>query len=382
VDVRHVAVAARSERHATVPGREPPPSFAPLSRFWKTRDGHVRTHANYPWHRERALAVLGCPPDVDSVAAALGERTTLEVEDSFAEAGALAFGVRTVQEWAAHPHGRAVSSLPLVERDTSSTRSRAFGPGQVLEGVKVLDLTRVIAGPVAARTLAAWGADVLRLDSPRLPENTDQCTDTLTGKRSALLDAADPHDRRVLEDLLAQADVVVQGYRPGAFARLGLDADALAERHPHLSVVTLSAWGTRGPWAQRRGFDSLVQAPTGLASLEGGADGPGALPAQVLDHATGYLAAAASAFAVAGSTPARAQLSLAQTSAWLLSVQPSEARRVPEADLDVKPWLTHVPGPGRGVNVVAPPGRIGARTPTWRSTAAYGRDPAAFRSAP
>lgn len=383
VDGAHIAAAAHSERHAFVPGVAPPPSFAPLSRFWQTRDGHVRTHANYPWHRDRALTVLQCADDPDSVAAAMRKRSSDEIEDAFAEAGALAFAVRNPEQWAHHPHGAAVSALPLAERASQPTAGRMLPPGELLRGVRVLDLTRVIAGPVATRTLAAWGADVLRIDSPRLPENEEQCIDTLPGKRSALLDASDPRDWAVLEQLLQQADVVVQGYRPGALARLGLDARALSERHPHLTVVTLSAWGRSGPWSQRRGFDSLVQAPTGLAHLEARDPGaPGTLPAQVLDHATGYLAAAAAALSLAsvaaGGPPAHTWLSLAQTAGWLTSAAPSEDHDAPAAAPDVEDFLRHVPGPGRGVTVVGPPGRIGDSVPSWRSTTRFGNDEPTF----
>lgn len=384
IDADHVAAAARSERFASVPGQPTSPSFAPLSRFWATSDGHVRTHANYPWHRDRALQVLGCDDDPARVAAALRERSSTEVEESFAAAGALAFAVRTPEQWAAHPQGVAVAGLPLVEIESVGSHGRRLGPGDVLEGVRVLDLTRVIAGPVATRTLAAWGADVLRVDSPGLAENTAQCIDTLPGKRSTLLDASQTHDRAVLEDLLSQADVVIQGYRPGALAALGLDARDLGLRHPHLSVVTLSAWGRVGPWAGRRGFDSLVQAPTGLAHLESQKPGvPGVLPAQVLDHATGYLAAAAAVLSLAsvaaGGAPTHAWLSLAQTSSWLQSGEPSDPRDLPEPEQDVTRWLREIPGPGPGVTVIAPPGRIGSRQPAWRTTTAFGSDEPVFR---
>ena len=162
----------------------------------------------------------------------------------------------------------------------------------------MLDLTRVIAGPVATRTLAHLGADVLRLDTPRLPEIAEQYLDTGMGKRSALLDLGT--QRETFDALLATADVVVTGYRSRALDRLGLAPERLAERRPGLVVASLDAWGGVGPWGDRRGFDSIVQAATGIALTES-ADGltPGALPAQALDHATGYLLAAGVLTAVA-----------------------------------------------------------------------------------
>lgn len=298
VDDGAVATAFLSERHLAIDGRAPV-TFAPLSRFWRTADGWVRTHANYPHHRARLLDVLGVPQDVAAVEAALAERPALEVEEAVYAAGGLAVALRTPEEWAAHEQAAALAGRPLVERELlDSAPARVLAPldtaGAPLlpaAGLRVLDLTRVIAGPVATRTLALLGADVLRVDAPQLPELPDQHADTGFGKRSTTLDLAT--DRRTFEDLLAAADVVVTGYRPGALDRFGLSARSLAERRPGLVVAQLSAWGASGPWAGRRGFDSLVQVATGIAAVEGSRERPGALPAQALDHGTGYLLAAA-----------------------------------------------------------------------------------------
>lgn len=385
VDAEHVAVAARSERYALLEGTTPPESlFAPLSRFWRTRDGWLRLHTNYPWHRDRALHVLGCADDVDAVAGAVAERSGWELEESLAAAGALGFAVRTRAQWAAHPQGLAVAALPLATSWSSDGPPRPPAPAPdaaaPLHGIRVLDLTRVIAGPVATRTLAAWGADVLRVDSPRLPEIPAQALDTLPGKRSTLLDLAVTADRARFEELLDLADVVVHGYRPGALDRFGLSSAELAERHPHLSVVQVSAWGPQGPWVGRRGFDSLVQCPTGIADTEGDDERPGALPAQVLDHATGYLAAAAAVLSlvgvVRGGRARHTQLSLAQTARWLLDAGPVD--RQPQRTVDPAPYLTTVPGPSGRVRVVAPPGVVGDLRPAWRSTTEIGRDGPGF----
>ncbi|WP_211303290.1 CoA transferase, partial [Streptomyces milbemycinicus] len=190
-------------------------------------------------------------------------------------------------------------------------------------GVRVLDLTRVIAGPVATRTLALLGADVLRIDSPHLPEDPDAHADTGFGKRSTRLDLADPQDRQTFEELLGHADVVVTGYRPGALDRFGLAPDALLERRPGLVVAQVSAWGWSGPWAGRRGFDSLVQAACGIAALEATPDGhPGVLPAQALDHGTGYLLAAGVLRSLAERQESgggrHLRFSLTATASWLM----------------------------------------------------------------
>ncbi|MFF6998726.1 CoA transferase [Streptomyces sp. NPDC008313] len=328
VDDAAVATAFTSERHLSVDGRAPV-NFAPMSRFWRTGDGWVRTHANYPHHRARLLGALGLSGDVpvETVAAVIARRSAAEVEDAVYAAGGLAVALRTAGEWAGHAQGAAVAGRPLLSREwIGDGPVRPLGPltGAPLlpaSGVRVLDLTRVLAGPVAGRSLALLGADVLRVDSPGLPELPDQHTDTGFGKRSTTLDLAAREDRRTFEELLATADVVLSGYRPGALDRFGLAPEALAERRPGLVIAQLSAWGAYGPWAERRGFDSLVQVATGIAATEGTAERPGALPAQALDHGTGYLLAAAVLRSLTEGTERGGtrlvRAALTQTAAWL-----------------------------------------------------------------
>jgi len=380
IDAGHVAAAARSERYARVEGSPEVNSFAPLSRFWRTADGWLRLHANYAWHKERALRVLGCQDRPEAVEEAIASWSAADLEEALAMAGAVGSAVRSWSQWQAHPQGRAVSALPLLGSAAGRGPGRNAGAGTGAAGLRILDLTRVTAGPVATRTLAAWGADVLRLDSPHLPEIPAQALDTLPGKRSAQLDISEPPGRARLEQLLADADVLVQGYRPGALHRYGLAPDALAERHPHLSVVTLSAWGTTGPWAARRGFDSLVQCPTGIALAEGADGNPGSLPAQALDHATGYLAAAAAMLALAGiqhgEPPQSVRLSLAQTAHWLTAAGTQERSAPREASPEEH--MVTLSGPSRPVHVIAPPGRAGDLLPGWTSTTDLGADSPAF----
>ncbi len=230
----------------------------------------------------------------------------------------------------------------------------------------MLDLTRVIAGPVGARMLAALGAEVLRVDPPEMPELELHVLDGCVGKRSAFLDARAASDRASFERLLADADVVVQGYRPGALAALGLNPEALGERHPHLVTVTLSAWGELGPWATRRGFDSLVQAACGLALACGQAGAPGALPVQALDHATGYLIAAAALRGLSERTrsgrPAHARLALTRIAAWVMRHPALDA---PVAELAADPYLVEVCSPRGPLRCLAPPGSIDGRALAW-----------------
>jgi len=345
VDGRRVSAAFRSDRLLRIDGRGIS-GFAELSRFWPTADGSVRTHGNYPHHRARLLTALGLPDTagVDDVASAMSRRSAREIEQALAAAGGVGVAVRTAEQWRSEPHAAAVDAEPLVRwRSLGDAPARQLdrsptSPLLPMAGLRVLDLTRVIAGPVATRTLALLGADVLRIDSPRLPEIAWQYVDTGMGKRSTLLDLGESGDRDTFEGLLSSADVVVTGYRPGALAAYGLDPDALANRRPGLVVASLSAWGDTGPWGDRRGFDSIVQAATGIAVAES-ADGttPGALPAQALDHATGYLLAAGIMHALtrqlAGEGAVQVQMSLVRTAHWLLdAVRPSVGGALPAVD--------------------------------------------------
>ena len=340
-----VATAFVSERHLRIDGRAPV-SFAPLSRFWRTADGWVRTHANYPHHRDRLLAALGVPET--AVAAELATRRAAEVQETVYAAGGLAVAVATSRA-AAHP---------LVEIRRAPGSPRPLPPAALpAEGVRVLDLTRVIAGPVATRTLALLGADVLRVDSPTLPEPDDVLADTGHGKRSTLLDLATVEDRSTFESLLATADVVVTGYRPGSLDRY------LSYRRPGLVVAELNAWGWTGEWATRRGFDSLVQAASGIATIEGDADNPGVLPAQALDHGTGYLLAAAVLRALHARHTHHVRLSLAGTASWLLN----DLRVTPPAgpEHDPTPWLTETPSPHGHLRHARPPVHYPGAPTTW-----------------
>jgi crotonobetainyl-CoA:carnitine CoA-transferase CaiB-like acyl-CoA transferase len=300
LDGDRIATAFTSERWFRIDG-EPPEVWAPLSGFRRAADGWVRTHANYPQHAAALRRGLGLAPEagVDVVDAAIAARPAHEVETSVGEAGGVCVAVH---DEAPDDDARRRRE-PLVELvavgalggrgGTGGRGSEGRAPAAPLDGRRVLDLTRVIAGPVGTRALAQLGAEVLRVDSPQLPEPEWQHLDSGAGKRSTLLDLRAGGDRARFDELLAQADAVVLGYRPAAMAALGLDPAELAMRHPHLVVAQLSAWGTDAVNADRRGFDSIVQAASGIARIEASGERPGALPAQALDHASGYLLAAA-----------------------------------------------------------------------------------------
>ncbi|QLH22359.1 CoA transferase [Streptomyces sp. Rer75] len=369
-----VATAFISERHLRIDGRRPT-TFAPLSGFWRTADGWVRTHANYPHHRARLLTALDLPEHVgpDALAAELAQRPAREIQETAYAAGALAVAAVRPGEGEL-----PLPTLPLAESwQAEGGTPRPLPPAALpAEGIRVLDLTRVIAGPVATRTLALLGADVLRVDSPHLPEDPDAHADTGFGKRSTRLDLADPHDRRTFDELLAQADAVVTAYRPGAL-------DRYLTHHPGLIVAQLNAWGWTGPWADRRGFDSLVQAGTGIALTEATADGhPGVLPAQALDHGTGYLIAAGVLRALTDradtGTGRHLRFSLAGTASWLMhGITPTPP---PDGTYAPDPWLTERPSAyghlryalppiaydGAPRDWTHPPGHWGTDAPAWR----------------
>lgn len=290
LDPMRVAVAYSSERWFRVDDRHPA-AFAPLSGFFRTRDGWVRTHANYPHHRAALLRALRLDDEASAerVTGALRAHGTAALVEAVTSAGGLCVAVRP-EDPAADAALRRTPLAAARRLGAAPVRGARPGPRDApLQGMRVLDLTRVIAGPVATRTLALLGAEVLRIDPPHLPELPAQHLDTGHGKRSAVLDVATAAGRGRLESLLAAADVVALGYRPAGLRRLGLAPEDLAARHPGLIVLQLTAWGD----ADRRGFDSLVQAASGIALVESGSDAPGALPAQALDHSAGYLLAAA-----------------------------------------------------------------------------------------
>ncbi|MFJ9952233.1 CoA transferase [Kitasatospora sp. NPDC091207] len=379
VDQGAVATAFVSERHLRIDGRTPV-SFAPLSGFWPSADGWVRTHANYPHHRARLLAALGLPADTgpERLAGTLREHPGEWIQERAYEAGALAVAVAPVTG----------TTHPLVEtRVVGAAAARPLGSGALpAEGVRVLDLTRVIAGPVATRSLALLGADVLRVDPTRLPEAEDAHADTGFGKRSTRLDLAAPGDRAVFEELLATADVVVTGYRPGVLDAFGLAPADLLERRPALVVAQLCAWGWTGPWSGRRGFDSLVQAGVGIAATEAGADGrPGVLPAQALDHGTGYLIAAGVLRALTDQRTDRPggrhlRFSLAGTASWLQhGIAPAAPGPALAEPYDPQRWVVGTDSPygrlryalpplayeGGPTDWSRPPGRWGTDAPVW-----------------
>jgi crotonobetainyl-CoA:carnitine CoA-transferase CaiB-like acyl-CoA transferase len=331
VDMRHAVVECRSERYLRVDGKPPPPAWDAIAGVYKTRDARfVRLHTNFPHHRDAVCKVLDCKPERDAVQAALMQWDAEAFETAAYAAGGVVAMMRSHEEWSASPHAKALAGLPLLSIEKigdAAPKSWPQGDRQgdrPLAGLRVLDLSRVIAGPVAGRTLAAHGADVLLISGPDLPAIPWLSIDTGRGKLTSFVELKSEQGHEVLRGLLADADIFSQGYRPKSIAALGFSPEDAAKINPGIVYVSLSAYGHSGPWAERRGFDSLVQTSTGFNHAEGraaGVEGPKELPAQMLDHATGYMMAFGAMMAKArqaregGSWHVR--VSLAQTGRWL-----------------------------------------------------------------
>ena len=264
--------------------------------------GWVRVHANFAHHRDGALRLLGCPEGAATeradVERALRGWRAHDFEAAAAEAGLVVAAMRSFDEWDAHPQSAVVVAEPTVRIERIGDAAPRDWPAIAaatppLAGLRVLDLTRILAGPIGCRTLAAHGADVLLVNSPRLP-NIEGIAETSRGKRSAHVDLRDEAGRARLGVLAREAHVFVQGYRPGGLAALGFAPRDLAALRPGTVAVSLSAYGAHGPWGGRRGFDSLVQTATGFNHAEAEAAGaarPQAMPLQILDYAAGFLVA-------------------------------------------------------------------------------------------
>jgi crotonobetainyl-CoA:carnitine CoA-transferase CaiB-like acyl-CoA transferase len=327
VDMRHAAIEFLSEHFARLEGVAPEDPWDKIAGTYQCGDERwVRLHTNFPHHRAGILRILGCEYDREAVTAALKSWTGIGLEDAAAENGLCATAMRSFAEWDAHPHGQALLTRPVVEiTRIGDAPVQGLPPApRPLSGVRVLDLTRVIAGPVCGRSLAAHGADVMNVSSPNVPNLPRLVVDTGRGKLSAHLELREKADNERLKELLAQSDIFVQGYRPGGLAAMGFGPDDAARIRPGIVYVSLSAYGSAGPWSGRRGFDSITQTATGINHAEAQAAGqtaPKALPCQALDHGSGYLLAFG---ALAGLSRRmqqggswHVQVSLARTGRWI-----------------------------------------------------------------
>jgi CoA transferase family III len=361
-------------------GWKMPAPWDPASGDYATADGWIRLHTNAAHHREAALKVLGVPADKAQVARAVAGWKADELESAVVESGGCAATMRSIEAWAVHPQGSCVTEAPLLTvQPSDDTHDVTWSPtpDRPLRGLRVLDLTRVLAGPVATRFLAGLGADVLRIDSPTWDE-PGVVPDVTVGKRCARLDFRTSH--ALLAKLMSQAHVLVHGYRADALESLGFDAEKRREIRPGLVDVCLNAYGWDGPWKNRRGFDSLVQMSAGIAHAgmcELRKDKPTPLPVQALDHATGYLMAAAVIRGLSTGKGFEARTSLAGTAQLLVSRRaPMSAVLSPsEADWSEQVELTEW-GPAHRLRS---PVRIGQASLHWdRPAVSLGSSPPEF----
>jgi crotonobetainyl-CoA:carnitine CoA-transferase CaiB-like acyl-CoA transferase len=327
VDTRAAAAEFRSEHYHGLGNADPRPLWDPTAGVYECGDGRwIRVHTNFRHHRDGLLQLLECEGSRAAIATAVQKWSAEELEKAATEAGLATAMVRSFQEWDRHPQGRAVSALPLVAIDRiGDAPAEGFSTAdRPLRGIRVLDLTRIVAGPVCSRTLAAHGADVLRILGPTTPTVDTLDIDTGRGKRSAMLDLRDRDDAERLRRLVRGADVLVQSYRPDALPALGFGPEDVAAIRPGIVYVSVSAYGHAGPWATKRGFDSLVQAASGFNHAEADAFDqivPRPLPYQALDHGSAYLMAFGAVLGLlkrqeeGGSWHVR--VSLARTGQWL-----------------------------------------------------------------
>ena len=326
VAMRNAAIAYRSEQYLRLDGASVEGPHRAQSYFRDASDRWMQLHMVYAHHRDGILAELGCEDDEAAIARAVADTDALVLEDALAAKGLPGYALRTRGEWMSHPQAGALATVPAIRISRlGDAAPRPLPAGdRPLAGIRIADLTRVIAGPVCGRTLAAHGADVLRIHPPHLPELPVLVMDGGRGKRCANVDLRVTDHRRDFDALLDGADVFVQGFRPGAANSFGYAPEAVAERRPGIVYVTLSAWGEAGPWAERHGFDSLVQTATGIvaeSSASHRGDMPVPLPCQALDHSTGYLAAFGAMVGLARRATEGGswlvQVSLAGTGRWL-----------------------------------------------------------------
>ena len=340
--MRNAAVAYRSEHYLRIDGGRVAGPGRARSYFRDASGRWMQLHMGYAHHRDGILHELGCRDDEAEIARAFGGRDGFEFEDALAARALPGYALRTRAEWATHPQAAALAAVPVIEiaRLGDAPAHPLPAGDRPLAGVRVADLTRVIAGPVCGRTLAAHGADVLRIHPPHLSEVPVLAMDGGRGKRCAHVDLRDRAGRRAFDALVEGADVFVQGFRPGGLAALGYAPEAVAERRPGIVYVTLSAWSECGPWAGRHGFDSLVQTATGIVaegSAARGIDEPSPLPCQALDHSAGYLAAFGAMMGLArrategGSWLVR--VSLAAAGRWLDGLGRIDGLAAPDPDL-------------------------------------------------
>ncbi len=382
VNARRATASLRSGQYLKLDGERVARERPSVMGVYPAKNGRWSyLHCNFPNHRDAALGVLGVEEDRDAVRRAVAQWDALELEEAIIAAKGAGGMVRSMTEWGQHPQSAAIASLPLLEIDRIGDSPPEPLPegSRPLSGVRVLDLTRVLAGPTCARTLAEHGADVLKVTAAHLPSSGIQEFDTGHGKLSTHLDLRDAGDLETLRGLVRETDVFSQGYRPGTLAQRGLSPQDLAQLRPGIVCVSLSAFGRVGPWAERRGFDTVVQTVSGITHRQGelfpGAEpGPQFYPVSAIDYLTGYLMAFGTMLALArrvregGSWLVR--ISLAQVGRWLVNqgqvpedkLQGVAAEFTPE---EIESWSTDTDVPAGRLSHLAPTLELSETRPYW-----------------
>ncbi|HUN40583.1 MAG TPA: CoA transferase [Acetobacteraceae bacterium] len=383
VDLRHAAASLRSGHYMKLGDGNVSHERNAIMGVYPTKDGRWSyLHCNFPNHRAAALSVLGVTEENRAaVAKAVLTWNALDLEEAIIAAKGAGGMVRTKAEWAQHPQSAAIAALPLLEIiRIGDAPPEPLPPGnRPLSGVRVLDLTRVLAGPTCARTLAEHGADVLKITAPHLPNLGYQEFDTGHGKLSAYLDLRQASDVETLKGLVRQADVFSQGYRPGTLGGRGLSPEELAAIRPGLVYVSLCAFSHAGPWASRRGFDTVVQTVSGITSRQaevvpGKTPGPQFYPVSAIDYCTGYLMAFGAMVALGrraregGSWLVR--ISLAQVGKWIVDlgeVPESAARDAPAEFLpeELERWSMVSETPAGRLRHLRPTVGLSETPPYW-----------------
>ena len=366
----------------------------PVTGFYPARNGAwVYLHGNFAHLRDGLLDLLQVPNEREAIAHKISGWDAVALEAEAIERGLCASVVRSRESWKAHAQHDPVAALPLIEIEKiGEAPPEPLPPAhRPLEGIRLLDLSRVIAGPMAGRTFAEHGATVMRVASPKLPALESLVINTGLGKRSCFIDLTQPDEADRLRTLIGQADVFLDGYRPGSLEARGFGPAQLAALRPGIISVSLDAWSRSGPWHHRRGYDSLVQAATGLAmadSPETSQEKPKRLPCQPLDYLAGYFAAIGALVALkrrareGGSW--RVAVSLARTAEWIWDMTDLMGRKteVPAASLsetEIDQFKQSLDSPFGQLSVLKPALSLSETPPGWSSPPVpLGTHPAAW----
>jgi crotonobetainyl-CoA:carnitine CoA-transferase CaiB-like acyl-CoA transferase len=394
VDVRAAAASLVSFLYQRCQGASFDRSPQPTTALYRARDGRwIHLHGGFN-SREGTLALLKCDDDAGAIANAVASWDAQALEDALAERGVCGAKLRSADEWRTHPQGIALAQVPVVEilRIGDAPPEPIPGPragehgARPLSGVRVLDLTRVLAGPTCARTLAEHGAEVLHVRSPKLPSIEPFVIDTNPGKRSCYLDLDRKEDVERLRALVRDAHVYSQGYRPGALARRGFSPEELAEMRPGIIAVSIDCYGHQGPLADRPGWEQLAQTVTGMAHEHAGDEHPALVPAAINDYTTGYLGALGVMCALARRTIEggswHVRVSLARTSMWIMSL-PRTAPGDKPGGFDmasIAPWIIEMNTAWGPLTRLGPIARMSETPPRWDlPPAPLGSDPPMWR---